>query len=80
LINCRRIYQENMEKRLKCAFRQKRKSRLAQRIKEKAHPTYKFGPSTDMGMIQAHLAAHNTKSVARGCVRTPTTASRAHVA
>jgi hypothetical protein len=32
----------------------------------KAHPINISGPSTNMGMIQAHPVAHNMKSVARG--------------
>ena len=34
-------------------------------IKRKPKQTYKFGPSTNMGMIQAHPAAHSMKTVAR---------------
>ena len=34
--------------------------------KQKTKQSYKFGPSTDMGMIQAPPVAHSMKSVVRG--------------
>ena len=46
----------------KCATRKAQNKQ----IKRKPKQTYKFGPSIDMGMIQAHPAAHSMKTVVRG--------------
>jgi glutamate formiminotransferase len=52
-----------MEKDSKCAFKQKRKSRLAQRIKEKAHLPITYGHQSHMNAAQAQHATAIRKAV-----------------
>ena len=56
------IYMKPMEMESKCATRKAQNKQ----IKRKPKQTYKCGPSTDMGMIQAHPVAHSMKPMARG--------------
>ena len=56
------MYMKHMEMETKCATWKAQNKQ----IKRKPKQTYKFGPSIDMGMIQAHPAAHSMKTVVRG--------------
>jgi hypothetical protein len=67
----------------------KHKANLAQRNQAKAHPITKYGSSTTKGATQAQPGVHPSKVVASGASpgvatpgvrRTPTIASRAHLA
>ena len=55
------IYMKHMEMESKCATRNAQNKQM----KRKPKQNYKFGPSTDMGMIQAQPVAHSMKSVVR---------------